>query len=410
VEVTEPDDNSKRRNGLDDSVAPIRIRSDRNMSDTEMVGISTAGTVLTVGVLYTLAMSGEDVGNPASLESLEVAGLNIVDAGIGTGPSAMVAVAIGEAVAGVIGAGASFGISRSMMQWRKSLSTSGSVSYGVKVSDAVADGDFLLTNAAATPLFEAIGLSPLLASLTATSLAIVPYGIVKAGAQRRERMRQEDKLMEQLLAEEQERERRDRIRFGKLTDLNMKWNTAVDPNSLTPVQEERFKLDWVEAFSDIIRWLQFDILKSDFGGHLTWQGHALFPGAECAIFGCVTALTSQGYADALHGYFRFGGESKQAMVLSRTLPDWAALYLSKLVYYAVLFGVYDAMQGPAAAVVAALGSGGVDACVGSNDYASCIETFVTNNPPGASAEAELRSLITAGVSLWNNYGIPSWTL
>lgn len=456
AEVVKPFDASRKSN-MNRPIIPLEnsrpLLENMNMTKTKTTVMSAAGTVFTVSVLYTLAMSGEDAsllfggggGPAASLTSLEVAGYNIVDAALPLRASDIVSVAVGEAIAGVIGAAASFEITRTMMQFQMTggspsptttqaktaeTTTTGSVftnninsNYvaggsgsrsggGVKVSDAVADGDLLLTSAAAKQLLEAFGLPPLVASLTATAVAIIPYSFVKVGARKRERERQEEELMEQLLEEEQDRERRTRIRFGIVTDLKYSNAAAgiVDPKSLSPVQDERPKLDWVETFADIVKWLQFDILHSDFGGHLEWQGQALFPGVESAIFGGVTALTSQIYADALYAYFGFGGERMQAMVRARTPPEWAALYLPKIIYCAVLFGVYDALQIPAQSIVAALGSGGVDACLGSDDYRSCIDTYVKSNPTGASPEAELRSLVIATVSFWNNHGVPSWSL
>lgn len=399
---------------LENPFAPIRNIADKNMTTAEMAVLSATGTLFTLGILYTLAMSTDDPslleGGQASFESLEIAGYNIVDAALPMTASDIVSVAIGEVMAGAIGAAASLGISRSMMQWRKSLQPNGTLNNPVKVSDAFADGEFLLTNAAAKPLLEAIGLPPFLASITATVLAIVPYGFIKAGARRREQRRLEDELLEQLLAEEQERKLKNRITFGKFAEIDLKKSVTVDVKKLSPVQEPKLKLDWVESFSDIIKWLQFDALQSDFGGHLTWQGYAVFPGIESGIFGGITALTSQVYADVLYVYFGFGGDSMQEVVRSRTLPDWATLYLTKIVYCAVLFGVYEVVQYPVQEAVVAFASGGVDACVGSNDYGACIDTFVSGNPTGASPEAELRSLLTAALSLWNNYGVPSWTI
>lgn len=439
------------------STRRMLLDMDQNMNAEEKTFLSFVGTALTVSVLYTLAMSsggadGEDsvaaftdnynvaVRGPAALEALEVASLNIFDAALPSTASDVVSVAAGEAMAGLIGAASSFGIARASSSSMaptafsspsSSSSSSSSSKRGItstssaaatstiKVSDAVADGDFLLTAAAAKQLLGAFGVSPFLASLAATALAIVPYSFVKVGARRRELEQQEARLMDQLLAEEQERNRRSLIPMGQLNMVFggeiMPWNqpmsspVAVDPKLLTPITDEKPKLDMVETFADVAKWLAFDVLRSDFGGHLMWQGQVLFPGVESAVIGLVTGLTTQVYSDVLYANFGLGGDDKRNQIRSRTVRETTAAYLSKMIYCAVLFGVYDTVKIPAKFAVAALSSGGIDACVGSNNYSSCVATFVTNNPLGASPEAELRSLVTAMVSLWNNYGVPSLT-
>jgi hypothetical protein len=433
------------RSGTDpsDVVGPLlrKMGMDKNLSKWEASVMSATGIALTLGVLYSLAVNGEDVtaAGPAAttLETFELASLNIVDAALPLTATDIVSVAAGEAMAGILGAAvASLGVSTAMpppisrplapatrpvlTRSNKSpeITTSSTLVRGVKVSDAVADGDFLLTTAAAKQLLGVVGVSPFLASLAATALAIVPYSLVKVGARRREREIQETALMDQLLADEQTRQRRTKLGLGPIVRgknarneyaLPRASTTIVDPNQLTPVLGDKPKLDWVETFADIVKWLAFDVLRSDFGGHLMWNGELLFFGLESAIIGWVTGLTIQVYADVLYAYFGLGGETMKNLVRARTVQETTSIYLSKSAYCAILFGVYDTAQIPAKALITALSSGGVDACVGSNNFGYCIETFVTNNPIGASPEAELRSLATAVVSLWNNYGIPSWS-
>lgn len=435
--------------------SPLRVAMPamKDMSSTEMVAMTAAGTLLVVGLIYTLALNTEitaDTG-AVSMEALESVSYNVVDAALPLTASDVVSVAAGEAIAGVVGAATSFGISFSSrrLPWG---SASGDQQYNakqsqqaVKVSDAVADGDFLLTNAAAYPLLAAIGLSPLLSAVTSTLLAIVPYGIVKVGARRREALRREDELLQSLLDQNQLRKQRQQLGWGPfrssdggggaalsrqqqqqaridsvlgltnvvpLAKTNSRGTTknVVDPKTLTPIQEDKPNLDAVETFSDILKWLQFSVLTSDFGGHLLWQGQELLPGVESAIFGSVAGVSSQFYSDILYAVFQFGGTAKQEMVKSRSLLDWINIYAAKTIYFAVLFGVYEAVQEPAKDIVAVLLSGGAEACYGSNDMRACIETYVSLNPPGASPEAQLRSFITAAVSFWNNYGLPSWSI
>jgi hypothetical protein len=369
--------------------------SERNMTRNEMNVMSATGTLFSLGLLYTLATSSETFSTAPSAETLELVGYNIVDAALPLTASDFVSVAVGESLAGTMGAAVSY-LLCSVVLKRQSNNF-------VKVSDAVADGDFLLTNAAAKELLSATGLSPLLTTLVATAVAIIPYGIVKVNARQREQQRAEAALLQELLDEEQTRRRQSSIQLGSLSKVVVQFSNtpsagSVDTAVLAPVLPNARSFDWVEACTDILKWLQFDVLKADFGGHFFWLDQ---PGLECALFGMITALTSQIYADILYAYFGLGGALKKETILARTTEDWTTIYISKMIYCAVLFGAYAALQDPAARIVAALGSGGVDNCVGSSQYASCIDTFVRDNSP--TPDAEFRSLVTAAVSFWNNH-------
>jgi hypothetical protein len=58
-------------------------------------------------------------------------------------------------------------------------------------------------------------------------------------------------------------------------------------------------------------------------------------------------------------------------------------------------------QIPATASISAFLSGGAEACYGSQEFDLCLQAFVSQNPPGASPEGQLRSLVTTMVSRWN---------
>jgi len=430
-----------------------------NMSSSEMIATTGVGTLFVVGIIYTLALNGDDVAAPASMEALETVSYNVVDAAFPLTGSDVVSVAVGEAFAGVVGAATSFGISLSttrMPSWRSSRSggsssdestttldqqqqattpsTSSSSTTMIKASDAWADGDFLLTQAAALPLLASIGLSPVLLTLASTVLALVPYEIIKVGARRREGLRREDQILQQMLLEQQQQQQQQQRKralwpgggkillptTGRTTAAGalrapeaVVNNKVVDLATLSPVVPESKKqnLEPVETVADILKWLQYSVLTSEFGGeHLTlWQGQEQLPGfVESAILGSVAGVSSQFYSDILYAFFKFGGEAKQNMVRSRSLLDWLNLYSAKTIYFAVLFGVYQAVQAPAQEFIAVILSGGAEACYGSDDLRACIETYVSLNPPGASPEAQLRSFFTTAVSLWNNYGVPGW--
>jgi hypothetical protein len=382
----------------------------RNMTTTEMVATSITGTVLTVGILYTLAVDNDvpfsSTTSPATatLERLELAGYNIIDAALPLTASDVVSVAVGEAIAGVIGAAASLGISKLSRVAASSATTS-----SFKVSDAVADGDFLLTNAAAFPLLEAIGLPIPLAILASTAISLVPYEIVKVGAKRRERLAKEDFLLQQLLADEQRRKANNPFQFlweNYKKDYSAIPAKTVNPSSLTPVRDENENnlLDPVETFSDVLKWLQYGILSSDYTGNLVlWNDQRLDPGLESMVYGIVAGISSQVYADLLYAYFGFGGVAKRDSIRNRSLAEWWKEYAPRFVYYGVLFYVYQVVQAPAQSIADSIFSGGLEACLGSNDFAACVDTYVANNPPPSpTPDAQLRAFITATASAWNN--------
>jgi hypothetical protein len=146
---------------------------------------------------------------------------------------------------------------------------------------------------------------------------------------------------------------------------------SVDLKSLKPVQDIGNKnagFDLVEVFSDITKWLEYDILQNDFSGQLS-----LLPGIEGALFGSMASLSAQLYADILYVYFAFGPDAVQAKVKSRTGADWAAIYLNRFVVGATLFGVYEGVQIPLTSIISAVLSGGVTSCIDSIDYNMCIE-------------------------------------
>lgn len=351
------------------------------MSQMEMVATTTFGGILTITVLYVLALSNDRY-------DIESVSYNIVDAAMPLTVSDIVSVSIGEAIAGIIGAIVSLAISRIGKAKQ------------IKISDGVADADFLLSRAAAYPLLESVGLSPVFASTASTIVAIVPYVLVKFGAKRREQVIEETRQLEALLMEQ-------RVKKGSpfwSQKKNSMPATFVDPETLLPVQSETVQFDGVELFSDVVKWLQYSVLLSDYSGSIRLNDVPLEPGLEAALFGAIAALSSQVYSDLLYAYFGFGGEQKKTAVQTRSLPDWLSVYGSRFVYYAVLFGVYEAAQSPAKESVSALLSGGIHGCFGSSDFDTCVETYVLLNPPAPSPEAQFRALVTAFVSFWNNSG------
>lgn len=392
---------------------PMLIPPNRTMTSTEMSAMSAIGLGLAFVVVYSLAVSSDEAIEfiKPNLEQLEGVAETVIDVSVPRTASDVLSVALGEGIAGVIGACATIAVSF-LLRLREQISQGQNQLPGDFITEksnedlfteAVADGDYFLTRAAALPLVEAIGLPPLVASLTTVVLASVPYELVKLGSQRKNALLDEDKLLQELLLEQQEIENRRRGPFGALNVLakpKTAERTSVDPASLVPMNELSSSIDFPALFADLTKWLEYDVLKGDLGGQIVLNGYRLSSNVESAVFGFLAALSSQLYADIIYRYTEFGTEEKRKESLGRNLPDFFRVYTTKSLNAAALFGVYESVRGPVTSVLSGILSRGVDSCIGSDDYDLCMETFVLNNPPEASADAQFRSLVTALYSLF----------
>ena len=360
--------------------------------DPPPAGPAAAGLLFSTLIVYFLASSNEA---PTTLRGALLSNVDtIIDAAVPLTTTDVIAVTLGEALAGWMGALASWILSLTFLQTSSS-----------KTQNAVADGDFLLAKAAVQPLVSNLGIP----SVGAVFLAMVPYQLVKLGSQNWRQV--EDAELERLL-EEQQQEGAGGAMPQWMRKLRMVQASTnfVDPETLKPVREAKDSI-LVELFTDLIKWLEYDVLTTEYSGKLTWNSLPLPLGVEGAAFGVVSAVSSQVYADMLYAYFGWGGQVRQKAVQERTLNEWIVLIVSRCVYAATLFGVYEIVQIPAKGIIAALLSGGADGCYGSADYNLCIESYlVSNPPPKASLEAELRSLITALVSFWNRVMPTTWDI
>ncbi|EEC50512.1 predicted protein [Phaeodactylum tricornutum CCAP 1055/1] len=383
---------------------------DRPSQQTEMIGMTAAGLAFSSAVLVTLAMKdGESlVLRGFELDSMGGIADNIIDAAFPLSTTDVVSVALGEVFAGLIGAVAAFSISATL-RWQRKVMTQNQPK--LSVADAVADGDFFVAKAGAFPLFEALGFSPILASVASVAIAIVPNQLIKLGSYRRQQKLQENVELERLLREQQEKSVEKTGSFALFSQKLFRSKTpdppsTVDPSSLKPVtlQKDTFV---VETFADITKWLEYDILSNEYGGKLLFNGLPLFTGFEGAIFGTLAAVSAQMYADLLYCGFGWGGEERRQQVLSRTISEWSAAYLFRCIASAALFGVFQTAQVPARVLISSFLSGSVDGCIGSEYFDTCNEAYLTfNPPPRASVEAELRALASALYSLWSRF-VPS---
>jgi hypothetical protein len=352
----------------------------------------TVGAVFAFTIVLALAITTEESQDVASQiaegeiwDSVARGTMtNVVGATVPMSSTDLVASALGDSIGGIIGSLCGGLVS---MIGAKTRANSKPL-----VTETIADSDFFIANSASLPLLEAAGLPPALASIASVVVASVPSQLVKLGSRQNERRLQEKDLMHQLLGEEQVREEArnsifNRFRFGgKVQPKN------VGPENLVPVVET--KIDFVDVFSDVTRWLAYGVLQKDFGESVVLNGLILDTSLTGALFGCLAAVSSQLYADVLYGMFRYGPESRQQEVFARKTIDWLAVYCSKAASTAALFGVYEYSQGPISFWIQATLAGGVDGCIGSTSFDACLQTYIDTNTPGPSPEAQFRALVT----------------
>jgi hypothetical protein len=136
------------------------------------------------------------------------------------------------------------------------------------------------------------------------------------------------------------------------------------------------------------------VLKSEFAGTLQWNNEVLDPSMTGAVLGLLAAVSSRLYADVLYGQFKYGPDSKQQEVRSRSTEEWFSLYFTTAASAATLFGFYELSQRPIFRWIQGTLAGGVEGCIGSTSFDACLQTYIDTNAPGPSPEAQLRALIT----------------
>jgi hypothetical protein len=374
---------------------------------TEMMVSSSAAIAFSSFLIYTLAMSDKVLIRGLEVEGMEETVTNVIDAALPLTTTDVVSVALGEAFAGIITAVAWYVISSALRM--KERMDRANVPPAV---NAVADGDFFVTRAALLPFLEAFGVPPFVASIASVVVATVPSELVKIGSKQRQQRMEENMEMERLLLlQQQQRKNEGPLSFFSLGFITNRFqqprrqeaavaeaSVVVDVTSLKPIVEQKDSVI-VETFADIVKWLEYDILCREYGGQL-----GLFPGAEGAIFGTLCAVSSQMYTDLLYLGFNAAGETKRRQLLSRTAAEWSATYLYRCISVATLFGVYQQVQTPAKMLIQSLQTGSFDACLGSDDYELCAETFQDFNPVNtASIVSEIQALGVEFISLWNRF-------
>ncbi len=370
-------------------IIPARAQQDiqimtenmRAMTRVEMVAMTSTGAALLLGIIALLASSMETPSvEQAPIQALEEVVANVVDAAVPLTATDVVSVSMGEGLAGLLSAGFTYSLSQlrtlAMQQMsttnrkRATTLTTPPSQVAPTFSDAVADGDFLLTRAAATPFLAAAGVSPVLAATLSVAFAIVPSESIRLKARARQRRLEEDRLLQKLLQQQLEEEKQNASVLQRVKNVIQirdpsQQQQIVDPDSLKPIVSEKSAkgLNFVEIFCDITRWLEYSVLMNDYKGMFPF----LDPAMESAVFGALASLSALLYADVFNAYFGLGGSEVRRALEQRTVAEWSSAYLTRMFYGAVLFGVYEGAQGPVTELVESFLSGGVDGCVGS-DY------------------------------------------
>ncbi|GAX14142.1 hypothetical protein FisN_8Hh019 [Fistulifera solaris] len=396
-------------------IIPARAQQDiqimtenmRAMTRVEMVAMTSTGAALLLGIIALLASSMETPSvEQAPIQALEEVVANVVDAAVPLTATDVVSVSMGEGLAGLLSAGFTYSLSQlrtlAMQQMsttnrkRATTLTTPPSQVAPTFSDAVADGDFLLTRAAATPFLAAAGVSPVLAATLSVAFAIVPSESIRLKARARQRRLEEDRLLQKLLQQQLEEEKQNASVLQKVQSVIQirdpsQQQQIVDPESLKPIVSEKSAkgLNFVEIFCDITRWLEYSVLMNDYKGMFPF----LDPAMESAVFGALASLSALLYADVFNAYFGLGGSEVRRALEQRTVAEWSSAYLTRMFYGAVLFGVYEGAQGPVTELVESFLSGGVDGCVGSDFYQQCVDTYVTENPTGSTLETQAHDVM-----------------
>lgn len=427
--------------------------------DMRMMTMSVASLALAIGVVYALASSTpemvasdeleestnvmRDLLREGNVERLELATRNIAATVLPQSAEDVIAVSIGEGIAGVIGAFATWllglvlnfktsntefiitplsGSNKGNNVYSRNMG--GQNNMNALVSEAVADGDYFLTRAAAQPLFEAVGVPIFLASLASVLLATLPYEAIKLSTRKRMNALEEEILLN-MLEEEEAKRQKDMTVIDKLSNnvgnfIQKLYVTSNDEDEFEMEDDEEELstpsvapppnaiLDYVELFADITKWLEYDVLINNYRGILALPNGVMIGSAwESAIFGLLAALSSQLYTDVLYLYSDFGNPEKRDRTLNRSIEGWASVYATKCLSAATLFGVYEAVRAPTSKFLSRLVSGGVGGCVGSKDFDLCMETYLIDNPPGASFLADMKEVAVSIMSWTDNF---SWII
>lgn len=351
--------------------------------------MTAVGLAITLGVIYTLAASYSLV-SASSMEanavvesqSIEMLYEHVVYATLPEDSTDVFAIVIGESVGGLTGAACTTLAAAILRPAKNELEKK------ALLVEALADSDYFMVRAIAQPLLTARGLPNAPARIASMLLAIIPYEVLKLVSKRQQqRKAEDDRIMDELLLKQKVME------TGLFDDVPV----------IEPSKERGSVIDVAEVFADIIKWLAYDVYRTDLGAALQRlelkTHHSMSMGMESALFGCLAGLSYQLYLDAVRTFTEYGPEEKLQEVRRRNVTGWVTLYGTECFAASVLFGVYETCKEPVSVFVTNALSGGMDSCLGSSNIKICMDTYMRNNPLNPDFGEQARTLTTAFVAL-----------
>ena len=347
-----------------------QINGNNNVSSILLAALFTFTVLSGLALNY---FSDDVTTTPGSAVIVEQVTEKVLSSSVPTSLPEILSIGLGEALAGFLGASFVYVTSRlpsstskSLLRDRERGSSSQSDTVETMTSDVLADTEYFFVRSVSQPLLATTGLPIELVNLFSVLLASLNSELVK--------------FSKGSNAENNEGEKNDK----SLNDF-----------------------DIVELFSDIVKWLEYDVLTTDFEDVIipTIPGIISSATSKGLVFGSITALSSQLYADLLYRYTNLGSQNAKMKSTSRSNKERIVRYAAKAATGASIFGVYEGARTPFSNAILEVLSGGVDSCVGSTDFDICMETYMLLNEPGATPEAQFRSFITALYGVLDRAGI-----
>lgn len=362
----------------------------QNRNTYTTTALDIASLAITLGTIYTLASSYslasyDPMEAHLESQSIEMLYEHVVYATLPEDTTDVFAIVIGESVGGLVGAACTTLVAALLRPAKTE------VEQKALLLEALADSDYFMVRAVAQTLLTARGLPNVPARIASVLLAIIPYEVLKLVSKRQQQIQAEDdRIMEHLLLEQQ------MLNRGLFESPPVVESTE---------QREGMIVDVAEIFADIIKWLAYDVYRTDLGAALQLVehdgGHSVSMGLESAVFGCLAGLSYQLYLDAVRTFTNYGPEEKLLEVRSRTFSGWVTIYGTECLAASVLFGVYETCKEPVSAFVANAVSGGMDSCLGSSNVRVCVDTYLQNNPPNPDFGEQSRNFLISFVTLWD---------
>jgi hypothetical protein len=213
----------------------------------------------------------------------------VVENTVPTTSTEVVAVTLGESLAGVIGAIFSVGIKFIMKKGNdKDDSSKSSVSENSEnnksgsrtslLAQGLSDSDYFIANSASNSLLEAVGVPEAVAKYSSVFIAAIPSQLVKIGSRLSEEKRAKEEGALSVLDEQQGKETISR----NATASSLKNNKSVNREKLEPIANgisttegaaspptttvtnestatsAGTAVDFVEVFADVARWLEYE--------------------------------------------------------------------------------------------------------------------------------------------------------